>query len=355
MHEEWDATSRTPRARQFAAAVAGLVTASRDALVYGPRVQRSPWPVILSFGLTLAACDIVTFTNGAPVNTKAVAAKATEVLKTGGFPLQSLTCPDEFSYRKGHDVLMCQATMVGGLVVDAPVTFSDAANFEVKPHLPDEITAKGSELMAQATGAYGNGVTLVCPPLLVFWKGRDTVNCQLAVEGQTDDLVMSVGDGRVRAKPSPERYIDAAQVAADFVRLFQGLSLAAEVDCGQPRLILRKERRKLECTATWEGGHARIVNVFTGSTTDSFVPLETEGLRGPQLEALLALYIEPAAGNAWSCREGTQLVRGQPFSCDFVVAGRKRTRTRFLPQEDRGSFDVNPVPLPKDVSPRATP
>jgi hypothetical protein len=305
--------------------------------------------------LLLAACE-VTFTNGQPVNTREVAKTSIEMLKAQGFDVLTIRCPDDFAYRKGHETLLCQATVVDGLVVDAPIQFHDATHFNVALQLPDEFTAKGSELVEQSARAYGKDATLVCPPLLVFWKGKDTVTCQITVDGETDDVVLTVSEGRVHFELSSERYIETAQLEGSFAGMFQEvLSLAAKVDCGQPRLALRKPGRKFECSATWEGGRARFVEVFTGPTTDSFIPVETEGLHGPQLEALLALYAKPEAGDAWSCREGTQIVRGQPFTCDFVTSGHKRNPTKFRAQEDKGTFDLAPAARGAGISRRARP
>jgi hypothetical protein len=296
---------------------------------------------ILPSVVLLAACE-VTFTSGQPVNTKEIARTSTEMLKAKGVDVQTITCPDDFAYRKGHETLLCQATVVGGLVVDAPITFHDATHFNVKLDLPEVTSVHASDMVELSRKTYGQDVVLACPTELVFWKGKDAVTCQMTVEGETRDIAITRRDGRVHVVPSVEHYYEATWLETIVTSYFHDrMSLEAKVDCGQPRLALKKVGRKVECGVSWEGGRARIV-AKPDATGARFTVVETEGLRAAQLEVVLTKYVTPAAGNSWSCREGTQIVRGQPFSCDFVTAGRKRTRTKILLDGDESSATFTP-------------
>jgi hypothetical protein len=293
--------------------------------------------------LLLAACEVI-FGGTPSVNTQEVAKKATESLKAKGIDVQSIRCPDEFAYRKDHDTLLCQATMVGGVIVGVPIKFHDLSNFNVEIELPGQVWAHASDLVAETERTYGKDVKLVCPPELVFWKGKDSVTCQLTVEGRTEDTTVSVHGSQIRFAVPPERFIQAGLLESSLAGFFQReVSPGAKVDCGQPRLARRTPGRKVECTVTWEGGHARIVTVFKSPTSDPLVVAETEGLHAAPLEALLTLYFKPDPGNSWSCREGTQIVRGQPFTCDFVT-GRKRVPTKITSNEDLATIDLVPRP-----------
>jgi hypothetical protein len=299
-------------------------------------------PILLLAASLLPGCEChVDY--GLPIDTREIAKEAMAMMATEGVPLGNVECGESFFYRKDHHTLVCKGT-VDDLKVDVPIEFHDSQHFNVRPELPGVASITSEKLVAYVAETYGKDVSIHCPSELVFWTGHDTQKCTLTVEGQTDDAIMRMKGGQAHLEPDRDKVLDAGWMERQLVQDLRELAkLESKVDCGKPRLLLRRPGRRLDCRWAADGseGHVLAEPLPTGV---GFVIIESAGLRHEAVEAILGKLSVTPAGATWSCPVDLQIVRGQPFHCDVVEAGGVRKSIEITVNEDRGTYGLRPRP-----------
>lgn len=280
---------------------------------------------------------------GHPIDTKEIAKSVIESMAHEGVPLTDVDCGDSYYYRKDQDTLTCKGT-VEGQRVDVAIQFHDATHFDVRTDLPGVSLIATADFVAFVAERYGSDVTVKCPDKLVFWTGHDTQPCQLTVEGETHDATVRLKGTEVFLEPDREKVLDAGWMERQLVHDLDDIpGMDAKVDCGKPRLQLRRPGRGFDCRFSWDGGEGRTLAAPEREGV-GFVVIETVGLSRQGLEGLLAMFPDTPAGATWSCPEKVQIVRGQALHCELVMPGGKRRSIEIAVNEAARTYQLTPPP-----------